>query len=133
MAPDPKIRETTAHMRASPLMACRNSVVARLLALSLLAMSGCVASVPRRTTVILVRHAEREALSTPDPELSAAGRLRAQDLVLAASGAGIQAIIITQFVRTGATAKPLAVASESHPRSSLTPVLSTRRTSRTSF
>jgi broad specificity phosphatase PhoE len=60
--------------------------------------------------VILVRHAEREALSTPDPELSPAGRLRAQALVGVAREAGVQAIITTQYVRTAATAEPLAIA-----------------------
>jgi broad specificity phosphatase PhoE len=60
--------------------------------------------------VILVRHAEREALSTPDPKLSAAGLLRAQELVAVARDAGVQAIITTQFARTGATAKPSAIA-----------------------
>jgi phosphohistidine phosphatase SixA len=61
------------------------------------------------TTVILVRHAEREALVTPDPQLSEAGRLRAQALAVAVREAGIQAIIVTQFVRTRATARPLAI------------------------
>jgi 2,3-bisphosphoglycerate-dependent phosphoglycerate mutase len=59
--------------------------------------------------VILVRHAEREALLTPDPQLSDAGRLRALALVAATREAGIQAIITTQFVRTGATIEPLAI------------------------
>lgn len=74
-----------------------------------LAVCGCVARV-QPTTVILVRHAEREALSTPDPGLTAEGRMRAKDLLAAARDAGIQAIIITQFVRTRSTVEPLAAA-----------------------
>jgi broad specificity phosphatase PhoE len=60
--------------------------------------------------VILLRHAERESLSTPDPQLSDAGRARARALATALREAGIQAIIITQFVRTRATVAPLALA-----------------------
>ena len=74
-----------------------------------LAVSGCVARV-QPTTVILVRHAEREALSTPDADLTAEGRVRAKDLLGAARDAGIQAIIITQFARTRSTVEPLAAA-----------------------
>lgn len=82
----------------------------RTLAAGLLVISGCVARGQRVTTVILVRHAERVALSTPDPELSPEGRLRAQALVGVAREAGVQAIITTQYVRTSATAEPLAMA-----------------------
>ncbi len=62
------------------------------------------------TTVILVRHDEREALSTPDPPLTAAGRLRAGALLAALRGAGVQSIIVTQVSRTAETAQPLAAA-----------------------
>jgi phosphohistidine phosphatase SixA len=88
----------------------RMAATRRTLAAGLLAISGCVARGQPVTTVILVRHAEREALSTPDPELSLAGRSRARALVAVAREAGVQAIITTQYVRTAATAEPLAMA-----------------------
>jgi broad specificity phosphatase PhoE len=84
--------------------------VAVRLAACLLLLGGRAAIAQERTTVILVRHAERESLSTPDPQLTAAGRLRAQALLAVARDAGVQAIITTQFVRTETTAEPLAAA-----------------------
>ena len=74
----------------------------------LLAAAGCITGASQPTTVILVRHAEREQLLTPDPELSEAGRSRAEALASAAREAGVRAIIITQFVRTRETAELLA-------------------------
>ncbi len=69
-------------------------------------------------TVILVRHAERAdggAAATgsamqgnPDPELSAAGKQRAQALAAMLKDAGITTIYVTQYIRTRDTAKPLA-------------------------
>lgn len=71
-------------------------------------------------TVILVRHAERAdggAAATgagmqgnPDPELSPAGKARAQVLASMLKDVGIAAIYVTQYVRTRDTAKPLAEA-----------------------
>ncbi len=66
-------------------------------------------------TVFLVRHAER-ADTTPgaspkmadDPDLSEAGRARAQSLAAALKDANITAIYATEFKRTQQTAAPLA-------------------------
>jgi len=61
------------------------------------------------TTVILVRHAEKNIEpNNPDPELSPAGQLRAQELVRVLGAAGIKAIYGTQYKRTQQTARPLA-------------------------
>ncbi len=68
-------------------------------------------------TVFLVRHAER-ADTTPgaspkmadDPDLSEAGRARAQSLAAALKDANITAIYATEFKRTQQTAAPLAKA-----------------------
>jgi len=68
-------------------------------------------------TIFLVRHAER-ADSAPgmsptmaaDPDLSAAGRARADSLAAALKDADITAIYVTEFKRTQQTAAPLAKA-----------------------
>lgn len=63
------------------------------------------------TTVFVLRHAEREAGTDPDPSLSLAGQLRAQRLA-GVFGAdrelGVEAIIVTELRRTQETARPLA-------------------------
>jgi phosphohistidine phosphatase SixA len=68
-------------------------------------------------TVFVVRHAERADTGTAgasmmatDPELSEAGRARAQALAAALKDAGITAIYTTEYKRTRQTAEPLAKA-----------------------
>src|SRR5262245_6797184 len=70
------------------------------------------------TTLILIRHAERDAPTplNPDPHLNAAGRARAQELVHVLGTTGIAAIYHSQFVRSRETAKPLAVKLPGVPR-----------------
>ena len=60
------------------------------------------------TTVILVRHAEKEAEPKQDPPLSKAGVVRAQELARMLSTANVKAIYTSQFVRTKQTAEPLS-------------------------
>jgi len=61
------------------------------------------------TTVIVVRHAEKNIEpNNPDPDLSPAGQVRAQELVRMFSAAGVNAIYATQFKRTQQSVKPLA-------------------------
>lgn len=66
------------------------------------------------TTVILVRHAEKEVVEGSDPQLSEAGRLRAAELarqlVDADVVAGIDAIYSTPYRRTEETVQPVATA-----------------------
>lgn len=59
------------------------------------------------TTVVLVRHAEKVA-DTDDPDISAAGKARAQELARILEKTGIKAIYTSQYVRTKQTAQPLA-------------------------
>ncbi len=62
-------------------------------------------------TVFVVRHAERAdagMASTPDPDLSDAGRARAESLAALLKDAGITRIYVTEFKRTRQTAEPLA-------------------------
>jgi len=62
------------------------------------------------TTIILVRHAEKAIVppENKDPDLSAAGLARAQELARMLGESGIKAIYATQFKRTQQTVKPLA-------------------------
>lgn len=62
-------------------------------------------------TIFLVRHAERaaaEGATARDPDLSKAGRKRAEALATELHDAGIGAIYATEFRRTQETAQPLA-------------------------
>ena len=61
------------------------------------------------TTVILVRHAEKQS-EGDDPSLTAAGRERAQALVHVLGELDIVAVYSTPYARTRETAQPLAAA-----------------------
>lgn len=63
---------------------------------------------PRVSTVLLVRHADRDG--TNDALLDPQGTERAAKLVEVAAKAGVSAIYSTNFNRTQATAQPLATA-----------------------
>ena len=94
-----------------------------LAGLSLLAVSSCLlvfsgraqpaaGAVPQEDfkaiTVFLVRHAERAAAPREDPPLTEAGTARAQLLARILGKSGIKTIVTSQYLRTRATAEPLA-------------------------
>jgi phosphohistidine phosphatase SixA len=80
-------------------------------AAALFAMFGAtLAGQSRTTTVIIVRHAEKEATPAADPPLTAAGQARAKALLAAVRDARVGAVITTQFARTKETAAPTAAA-----------------------
>ncbi|HUP90414.1 MAG TPA: phosphoglycerate mutase family protein [Longimicrobiales bacterium] len=60
------------------------------------------------TTVILVRHAEKEAQPANDPPLTAAGVSRAGAIAASLKDAGVALVITNQFARTGQTAQIIA-------------------------
>jgi broad specificity phosphatase PhoE len=60
------------------------------------------------TTVIVVRHAEKATGQGDDPHLSDAGEVRARSLARSLEGAGVSAVITTQWARTAETALPTA-------------------------
>lgn len=59
-------------------------------------------------TVFVLRHAEKSATPSPDPELSEAGKARATRLAALFENSLPQAVYSTQYQRTQATAKVLA-------------------------
>jgi broad specificity phosphatase PhoE len=97
-----------------------NEVMVKVLRVVTAVLLGwlCVAtSVAEAQMVILVRHAERAdagaaagaaMTAAPDPELSDAGKARAQALAVMLKDAGITAIYTTEFRRTIDTALPLS-------------------------
>ena len=69
-----------------------------------------MASTPLVTTIILIRHGERNAPTptNPDPHLNAAGKARAKELIHIFGQSGIKAIYRSHFARSKETAQPLA-------------------------
>jgi len=64
-------------------------------------------SSPSLTTIIIVRHAEKDTMKT-DPPLTSEGRERAGRLAQMLRSSGITAIYATQYIRTQQTVQPIA-------------------------
>jgi broad specificity phosphatase PhoE len=79
-----------------------------LLPLLMLALFASAAGA--QSIVFIVRHAEKAKSGGNDPDLSEAGRARAEVLARMLQDAGITAIYATEFRRTQQTAAPLAKA-----------------------
>ena len=82
-----------------------------LIALMILLAVFCQAALAqddfKPTTVIFVRHAEKEAEPKQDPPLTKQGVARSQELARVLSTAGVKVIYTSQFLRTRQTAEPL--------------------------
>ena len=74
-----------------------------------LLLSAFLSTATAQSTIFIVRHAEK-ADATKDPDLSEAGRARAEALAKTLRDANITAIYATEFKRTQQTAAPLAKA-----------------------
>ena len=61
-----------------------------------------------QSTIFLVRHAEKAVTGGNDPDLSDAGRARAESLATTLKDSGISSIFVTELKRTQQTAAPLA-------------------------
>ena len=72
----------------------------------LLFVSASIASA--EPVIVIVRHAEKAANGGSDPDLSSAGRARADALARILKDAGITAIFTSEFKRTQETAAPAA-------------------------
>ena len=89
----------------------------RVLFLALAAVLTIAATASAQNTIFVVRHAERadagsgsSPMMASDPDLSDAGKARAESLAAALKDAGITAIYTTEYKRTKQTAEPLAKA-----------------------
>ncbi|CAA9297231.1 MAG: hypothetical protein AVDCRST_MAG68-96, partial [uncultured Gemmatimonadetes bacterium] len=82
--------------------------------LALAAAAVVLAAIPAaaqgKTTVILVRHAEKALEGGSDPALSEAGQARARALAAELADDSVAAVLVTRFVRTQQTAAPLGIA-----------------------
>jgi broad specificity phosphatase PhoE len=86
----------------------------KALALFLLVfVSASIASA--QPVVVIVRHAEKTANGGSDPDLSAAGRTRAQALARILKDSGITGIFTSEFKRTQETAAPTATSAHVTP------------------
>lgn len=67
-----------------------------------------IAAATAQSTIFLVRHSEKAATGGNDPDLSDAGRARAESLATTLKDSGISSIFVTELKRTQQTAAPLA-------------------------
>ena len=71
--------------------------------------------VSAQPVVVIVRHAEKAANGGKDPDLSSAGRARADELARILRDSGITAIFTSEFKRTQETAAPTATSTHVTP------------------
>src|SRR5213078_478315 len=79
----------------------------------LLFVSGPIVSA--QPVVVIVRHAEKASDGGNDPDLSSAGRARADALARILKNSGITAIFTSEFKRTQETAAPIATSTHLTP------------------
>ena len=74
-----------------------------------------VSTASAQPVVVIVRHAEKAANGGNDPDLSAAGRARAEALARILKDSSITAIFTSEFKRTRETAAPTATSAHVTP------------------
>lgn len=74
----------------------------------------CQAVGQTKKTIILIRHAEKADATSPDPELSAEGKVRAERLIKVIGKYKPGAVYSTDFKRTRDTAGPMAARRKVH-------------------
>jgi broad specificity phosphatase PhoE len=78
-----------------------------------LAFVFCSGAACAQPTIFIVRHAEKaQGGDAKDPDLSDAGRERAESLTKVLKDANVTSIFVTEFKRTQQTAEPLAHAAK---------------------
>ncbi len=103
-------RKSLAGLRRRPLLT--PFWLTLLLPIAILAAGAWLWSLTTTTTVIVLRHAEKELGTIDDPPLSTAGEQRAQELARmfgdTTAGSRVDAIYISDTRRSSQTAAPLA-------------------------
>src|SRR5438105_15758597 len=74
-----------------------------------------VSTASAEPVVVIVRHAEKATNGGNDPDLSSAGRARAEALARILKDSGITAIFTSEFKRTQETAAPTAISTHVTP------------------
>ena len=74
-----------------------------------------VSTASAQPVVVIVRHAEKAVIGGNDPDLSSAGRARAEALARILKDSGITAIFTSEFKRTRETAAPTATSAHVSP------------------
>jgi broad specificity phosphatase PhoE len=106
------MRREYASLRRRPFLA--PVWILTLGAIVALALAGWAVHAASTTLIVVVRHADKVSDATADPPLSAAGIERAQRLARMLTGTPefrMDAIFVTQYQRSVATAEPFATAS----------------------
>ena len=89
-------------------MRAKGPATMKSIALLSLCLGLALSSAHAQHTIFLVRHAEKAAGDSKDPDLSESGRARAERLASMLRDANISEIFVTEFKRTQETAAPLA-------------------------
>ncbi len=105
---NPAARPELRALRRRPLFA--SLAVPALLFAAAVGVLAVLWTVQDTTTVIVVRHAEKQLDAGKDPLLTAAGIARAQHLAKQFGSAGLAAVYATPYHRTRDTAAPIAAA-----------------------
>lgn len=105
---DPAARPELRALRRRPLFA--PLAVPALLFAAAVGVLALLWAAQDTTTVIVVRHAEKQLDGGKDPLLTPVGQARAQRLARQFGGAGLAAVYATPYHRTRDTAAPVAAA-----------------------
>ena len=87
----------------------------RRLSLTLVLLLSLLCHASAGPAIFIIRHAEKADSTSKDPDLSDAGRARAESIARMLRDAKITAIYVTEFKRTQETAEPLSRATGISP------------------
>jgi broad specificity phosphatase PhoE len=95
-------------MKINSHLAVLTTRIAIALVLGAVLLPGFQAGADPDTTVVLVRHAEKDTTIPEDPPLTEAGQARAETLAHVAAELGVTTIFTSRYARTRQTVRPLA-------------------------
>ena len=109
---NPTRRQLVTAFAAAPALPLLGTAMAQETGVKKAAAQGAASrKIPKlQATVILVRHTEKDTNDRRDPDLSKAGRERAEDFARMFSAAGVTTLLHSEYKRTRDTLAPLAKA-----------------------